>query len=106
MYGLICENVSSFIKHKYGDETWDSIRRLANIDSPTFSVHKERFHLWEPQSYFLCPLCCVTVNILQVYPEQLIGRMTKKALSTIDMTDAEFFEQVGLFFVEFVSQFG
>ena len=43
---------------------------------------------------------------LQVYPEQLIGRITKKSLSTIDMTDAEFFEQVGLFFVEFVSQFG
>ena len=40
MYGLICENVSSFIKYKYGDDTWDNIRRLANIDSPTFSVHK------------------------------------------------------------------
>ena len=43
MYGLICENVSAYITQKYGEDTWDNIRRLANIDSPTFSVHKERF---------------------------------------------------------------
>ena len=33
-------------------------------------------------------------------------RMAKKALSVIDLTDAEFFEQVGFFFVELVTQFG
>ena len=43
---------------------------------------------------------------MQVYPEQLVTRMAKKALSVIDLTDAEFFEQVGYFFVELVTQFG
>ena len=32
--------------------------------------------------------------------------MTKKALSTLDMKDNEFFEEVGYYFVEFVCEFG
>ena len=40
MYGLIFENFSGYLKHKYGDEAWDQIRRLANLDSPTFSIHQ------------------------------------------------------------------
>ncbi len=39
MYGLILENFAAYLKHKYGEDSWDQVRRLANIDSPTFSVH-------------------------------------------------------------------
>ena len=40
MYGLICENFAGYLKHKYGEDAWDQVRRLANIDAPTFSVHQ------------------------------------------------------------------
>ena len=40
MYGLILSNFTTYMKHKYGEEAWDNIRRLANVDTPTFSVHK------------------------------------------------------------------
>ena len=28
------------MQQKYGEEAWDNVRRLANIDSPTFSIHQ------------------------------------------------------------------
>ena len=28
-----------FSQVKYGEEAWDNVRRLANIDTPTFSIH-------------------------------------------------------------------
>ena len=40
MYGLIIENFSCYLKHKYGDEAWDQVRSMANLDSPTFSIHQ------------------------------------------------------------------
>ena len=40
MYGLIFENFAGYLKVKYGEEAWDNVRRLANIDSPTFSIHQ------------------------------------------------------------------
>ena len=58
MYGLILSGFSSYLIHKYGEDAWDNIRRLANIDNATFTVH-------------------------QVYPEQLLGRVSKKAFSTL-----------------------
>ena len=58
MYGLILSGFSSYLIHKYGEDAWDNIRRLANIDNSTFAVH-------------------------QVYPEQLLGRVAKKAFSTL-----------------------
>lgn len=56
MYGLILENMSEFIRQKYGEDKWEEIRRLAAVDQPSFSVH-------------------------QVYPETLIPRLAKKAIS-------------------------
>ena len=40
MYGLVCENVAAYIKHKFGRDTWENIRRLSNIDAPSFSIHQ------------------------------------------------------------------
>ena len=51
MYGLIIENFSSYLKHKYGDEAWDQLRDMADLDSPTFSIHqvsREEASLKEP----------------------------------------------------------
>ena len=44
MYGLVCENVAAYIKHKFGREAWDNVRRLANIDTPSFSIHQVRIN--------------------------------------------------------------
>ena len=40
MYGLGCENIAAYIKHKYGKEGWENVRKLANIDTPSFSIHQ------------------------------------------------------------------
>ena len=69
MYGLIFENFSGYIKIKYGEDAWDNVRRLSNIDSPTFSIH-------------------------QVYPEQLLGKVAKKTFTTLGCTADEFFEVI------------
>nr|CAD7411535.1 unnamed protein product [Timema poppensis] len=55
MYGLLLENMSEFIKQVYGEDKWEEIRRMAQVDQPSFSVH-------------------------QVYPENLIPRLAKKAI--------------------------
>jgi len=81
MYGLIFENFSGYIKVKYGEDAWDNVRRLANIDTPTFSIH-------------------------QVYPEQLLGKVAKKTFTTLGCNADEFFEGMGYYFVEFAALFG
>lgn len=58
MYGLILENLSEYIRQVYGEDRWEEIRRLAAVDQPSFSVH-------------------------QVYPENLIPRLAKKAIQVI-----------------------
>ena len=35
-----CNILSILSKVKYGEEAWDNVRRLSNIDSPTFSIHQ------------------------------------------------------------------
>jgi len=55
MYGLLLENMSEYIITVYGKERWAEIRKLAAVDQPSFSVH-------------------------QVYPENLIPRLAKKAI--------------------------
>ncbi|KAG8038557.1 hypothetical protein G9C98_006253 [Cotesia typhae] len=81
MYGLILENMSEFIRQKYGEDKWEEIRRLAAVDQPSFSVH-------------------------QVYPETLIPRLAKKAISILGISEKEFFDQMGVHFVSFVGQYG
>jgi len=55
MYGLILENLAEYIRQVYGVDRWEEIRRQASVDQPSFSVH-------------------------QVYPENLIPRLAKKAI--------------------------
>ncbi|XP_034245086.1 soluble guanylate cyclase 88E [Thrips palmi] len=81
MYGLLLENMSDYIITKYGAERWEEIRRLACVEQPSFSVH-------------------------QVYPENLIPRLSNRAIEVLGVTEREFFEGMGVHFVGFVSQYG
>ncbi|KAJ9601076.1 hypothetical protein L9F63_000811 [Diploptera punctata] len=81
MYGLLLENMAEYIKQVYGEDRWEEIRRLAAVDQPSFSVH-------------------------QVYPENLIPRLAKKAIQVLGVTERDFFDQMGVHFVGFVSQYG
>lgn len=58
MYGLILENLAEYIRQVYGEDRWEEIRRQACVDQPSFSVH-------------------------QVYPENLIPRLAKKAIQVV-----------------------
>lgn len=40
MYGLLLENLSEYIKKIYGEDRWEEIRRQANVEQPSFSVHQ------------------------------------------------------------------
>ncbi|KZC12211.1 PREDICTED: soluble guanylate cyclase 88E [Dufourea novaeangliae] len=81
MYGLILENMSEYIRQVYGEDRWEEIRRQASVDQPSFSVH-------------------------QVYPENLIPRLAKKAIQVLGVSEKEFFDQMGVHFVGFVGQYG
>ncbi|XP_063989104.1 soluble guanylate cyclase 88E [Diachasmimorpha longicaudata] len=81
MYGLILENLAEYIRQVYGEEKWEEIRRQAAVDQPSFSVH-------------------------QVYPENLIPRLAKKAIQVLGISEKDFFDQMGVHFVGFVGQYG
>ncbi|XP_058979317.1 soluble guanylate cyclase 88E [Musca domestica] len=81
MYGLLLENLSEYIKSVYGEEKWEDIRRQAGVDSPSFSVH-------------------------QVYPENLLNKLAKKAQTVLGVSEREFMDQMGVYFVGFVGQYG
>lgn len=68
MYGLLLENLSEYIKQIYGEDRWEEIRRMANVEQPSFSVH-------------------------QVYCETLIPRLAKKSqeVRTFDLKKKIFF---------------
>ncbi|XP_068208177.1 soluble guanylate cyclase 88E isoform X2 [Palaemon carinicauda] len=81
MYGLLVENFSEYIKDKYGEETWEEIRRKAKIDQPAFSTH-------------------------HTYDEKLIPRLASKAVEILGIKNEELMFGMGEFFVQFVGQYG
>ncbi|XP_047473714.1 soluble guanylate cyclase 88E-like [Penaeus chinensis] len=81
MYGLLVENFSEYVKAEYGEEKWEEIRRLANINQISFSTHK-------------------------VYEEDVIPRLAKVAVTVLGVTEESLMFAVGEFFVEFVGQYG
>lgn len=54
--------MAEYIKQTYGEEKWEEIRRAAGVDQPSFSTH-------------------------QVYPENLIPRLSKKAVQVFPQQD-------------------
>ncbi|CAG7818430.1 unnamed protein product [Allacma fusca] len=81
MYGLLLENLAAFVKIQWGESKWDSVRRHAGVDAPSFSAH-------------------------HVYAETLIPRLARSAVQVLDVSEREFFEAMGVYFVEFVGQYG
>lgn len=41
MYGLLLENLSEYVKIKFGEAKWDEIRKQAGISAPSFGVHED-----------------------------------------------------------------
>ncbi|XP_039453267.1 soluble guanylate cyclase 88E-like isoform X2 [Culex pipiens pallens] len=81
MYGLLLENLSEYIKSVYGEEKWDDIRRQTGISSPSFGVHDD-------------------------YDENLLNTLAGKAQEILGVSEREFMDQMGVYFVAFVSQYG
>ncbi|XP_076315498.1 soluble guanylate cyclase 88E-like [Tachypleus tridentatus] len=81
MYGLILENLSQYIIVVYGEDKWEIIRKLAKVEHATFSTHK-------------------------VYPDSYIPKLAAKASKVLKISEKEFLEGMGVFFVSFVGQYG
>ncbi|OXA43796.1 Soluble guanylate cyclase 88E [Folsomia candida] len=58
MYGLLLENLATFIKAQWGEGKWESVRRHAGIDLVAFSIH-------------------------HVYPETLMRRLARSAFQYV-----------------------
>ncbi|XP_047736437.1 soluble guanylate cyclase 88E [Hyalella azteca] len=81
MYGILCENLVEYVKFQYGEDKWEEIRHLAKIEFPAFCTH-------------------------QVYSENLLPKLGKKAAQVLNTTEEEFFFGMGAYFVSFVGQYG
>ena len=82
---------------KYGEEAWDNVRKMANIDTPTFSIHQVVKILLIINRSWPCPDDKKSQSMMideepQVYPEQLLGKIAKKAFQTLGCSADEFFE--------------
>ncbi|EEC05468.1 soluble guanylate cyclase, putative [Ixodes scapularis] len=81
MYGLIFENLSQYVCAVYGAERWEEIRRRSRIEMSTFSTH-------------------------EVYPDHVILKLIAKACKVLRVSEREFLEGMGVFFVSFLAQYG
>ncbi|XP_074659880.1 soluble guanylate cyclase gcy-31-like isoform X2 [Tubulanus polymorphus] len=81
MYGLLLEGIYYYVKLKYGDEIWDQVLQLSGIPVTTFNTHK-------------------------VYSESYIPAIAEAASEITGFDVDEIMEDIGVYFVSFVSQFG
>ena len=71
MYGLVMQNFSGYLTHKYGADAWDNIRRLSSLDNATFTVHQvikkwvPSNSIWIQQKMFEA-FCCQNI-LLKMY---------------------------------------
>ncbi|KAK9746156.1 hem-NO-binding [Popillia japonica] len=70
-----------YIKETYGNDKWDKIRNDIGLEQTSFSTH-------------------------QVYGENIIPKLGAKAIEVLNITEKEFFYQMGVFFVSFVRPYG
>lgn len=75
MYGLLLENLATFIKAQWGEGKWESVRRHAGIDLVAFSIH-------------------------HVYPETLMRRIARSAFQVLGADERLFFKAMGVYFVQ------
>jgi guanylate cyclase len=81
MYGLFVSNFENYITLKYGQDTWNKIKKLSSIDSSNFVMH-------------------------QVYPDQLIGKLVKAAFQVLGIQESDLYEEAGYHFIKYIGQFG
>ncbi|XP_049522773.1 LOW QUALITY PROTEIN: soluble guanylate cyclase 88E-like [Dermacentor silvarum] len=81
MYGLIFENLSQYVTSVYGAERWEEIRRRSRIDLATFSTH-------------------------EVYPDNFVHKLVSKACKVLKISERDFLEGMGVYFVSFLAQYG
>ncbi|KAH7968612.1 hypothetical protein HPB52_010124 [Rhipicephalus sanguineus] len=81
MYGLIFENLSQYVTSVYGAERWEEIRRRSRIEMATFSTH-------------------------EVYPDNFVHKLVSKACKVLKVSEREFLEGMGVYFVSFLAQYG
>jgi uncharacterized protein YlxP (DUF503 family) len=41
MYGLLLQSIVELIKKKYGNDTWEKVKKKARLDTATFSTHQQ-----------------------------------------------------------------
>ncbi|XP_077552282.1 soluble guanylate cyclase 88E-like [Haemaphysalis longicornis] len=81
MYGLIFENLSQYVCAVYGTERWEEIRRRSRIELASFSTH-------------------------EVYPDNFVHKLVGKACKVLKVSEREFLEGMGVYFVSFLAQYG
>lgn len=81
MYGLLIESIMDYIRKRFGDEAWESIRQKAGIPHTCFSTH-------------------------ETYSEQLIPKIADSASQVIGLPEDELMDAFGVAFVSFVGQYG
>lgn len=81
MYGLLLENLAEYVKAVFGEDKWEEIRKEAGISSPSFGTHTD-------------------------FDESLLIFLAETAQEILKIDEREFMDQMGVYFVEFVGQYG
>nr|ACC95433.1 soluble guanylyl cyclase beta-3 subunit [Lymnaea stagnalis] len=81
MYGLLLQSAADFLKGKYGEETWEKIRREANLTVNGFATHN-------------------------IYSETIMVDLAMAAAKITGDTVETIMDSFGVEFVNFVGQFG
>jgi len=81
MYGLLLKNLQDFIVDKFGAKKWDAVKEALKLSEDEFAV-KESF------------------------PEGQLVKMAKKAIQQLEISDEEFYEGMGSYFVLLTQNLG
>ncbi|XP_059085656.1 soluble guanylate cyclase 88E-like isoform X1 [Tigriopus californicus] len=81
MYGLLLQNMAEYIIKVYGDKQWQEIKTSLKIDRNEFATG-------------------------DTFPEGQLIKMGKKALQVLQIKDEEFYEGMGVYFIELTRNLG
>lgn len=81
MYGLLLKNLQDYVVNVYGQKKWDAIKDAFKITTDEFPPK-------------------------DVFPEGQLIKMGKKAMTSLDVKDEEFYEGMGVYFVKLTQVLG
>ena len=81
MYGLLLQNLAEYVIKVYGDKKWKEIKDSLKIEQDDFDMG-------------------------DTFPESQLIKMGKKALQVLGMKDEEFYEGMGIYFIELTRSLG